>query len=156
MCINKSAGLLLAGLLLFALRGAFLQGQDHKVTGERLTKVPTTYTDAVNGEQMYKQYCAACHGPDGKGDGPAVHFLKTPPPDLTTLKLRNHGKYPAGTVKCALLNLGASHERAKLEMPDWGSLFWSQNQRVASLRVYNLTTYVESLQRSPQTIPTAR
>jgi mono/diheme cytochrome c family protein len=156
MCINKSAGLVLAGLLLFALSGAFLQGQDHKVTGKKLTRAPITYTDAQNGEQMYKQYCAACHGPEGKGDGPAVHFLKTPPPDITTLKLRNHGKYPAGTVKCALLNSDVSHAQATLDMPDWGSLFWSQNQGLAPLMVYNLTSYVESLQRNPQSIPTAR
>ena len=25
--------------------------------------------DATAGEEVYKQYCALCHGPQGKGDG---------------------------------------------------------------------------------------
>jgi hypothetical protein len=27
-----------------------------------------------------KDYCAVCHGMDGKGDGPAVQFLQAAPP----------------------------------------------------------------------------
>jgi mono/diheme cytochrome c family protein len=146
MPINKSAGLVLAGLLLFALSGAFLQGQDQKVAGKRLTRAPITYTDALNGQQMYKQYCAACHGPDGKGDGPAVEFLKKAPPDLTTLKERNHGKYPDMKVKCRLL-FGANHEEGVLGMPEWSSSFRDLSPSTVKLRAYNLTSYVESLQQ---------
>jgi mono/diheme cytochrome c family protein len=39
----------------------------------------------VSGAQMFKEYCAVCHGPGGKGDGTVATALKVPPPDLTTL-----------------------------------------------------------------------
>jgi high-affinity iron transporter len=30
-------------------------------------------------KKLYTQYCAACHGPAGAGDGPAAKSLKPPP-----------------------------------------------------------------------------
>ena len=33
----------------------------------------------------YQSSCAACHGINGKGDGPVSKELKTPPADLTVL-----------------------------------------------------------------------
>jgi mono/diheme cytochrome c family protein len=35
------------------------------------------------GAQVFAAYCAVCHGPAGKGDGPAAAALFPPPPDLT-------------------------------------------------------------------------
>jgi cytochrome c553 len=35
--------------------------------------------------EMFKAYCAACHGDSAKGDGPATPTLKSPPSDLTIL-----------------------------------------------------------------------
>jgi len=35
------------------------------------------------GAQVFAAYCAVCHGPAGKGDGPAAAALVPPPPDLT-------------------------------------------------------------------------
>lgn len=37
------------------------------------------------GERVYRQYCVACHGKSGRGDGPFAERLITEPPDLTTL-----------------------------------------------------------------------
>ena len=34
-------------------------------------------------EAVYKQYCASCHGPDGKGNGPAAAALPVKPADHT-------------------------------------------------------------------------
>ncbi len=33
---------------------------------------------------LYDKNCATCHGPNGKGDGPAGKILKPPAPDLST------------------------------------------------------------------------
>jgi len=41
-------------------------------TEEGLKKVDISYTSPTSGVEMYKSYCAACHGTEGKGDGPAV------------------------------------------------------------------------------------
>ena len=35
------------------------------------------------GAQLFAAYCAVCHGPAGKGDGPAAAALVPPPTDLT-------------------------------------------------------------------------
>jgi mono/diheme cytochrome c family protein len=37
----------------------------------------------ANGEALYKRSCQMCHGPAGKGDGPAAKNLKGKLPDLS-------------------------------------------------------------------------
>lgn len=46
---------------------------------------PIAYTaDSIDhGEVLYRKHCAACHGPHGRGDGPATAALAYLPPDLT-------------------------------------------------------------------------
>lgn len=39
--------------------------------------------DMELGAEVYRTQCDACHGPEGKGDGPAARFLETTPRDLT-------------------------------------------------------------------------
>lgn len=39
--------------------------------------------DAAAGGARFKQLCATCHGPSGKGDGPAAAAIKPKPRDLT-------------------------------------------------------------------------
>ena len=43
------------------------------------------------GEREYSSSCAACHGADGKGNGPVTAELKVPPPDLTVLARKRWG-----------------------------------------------------------------
>ena len=97
---------------------------------------------------MFKEYCASCHGADGRGNGPAVEFLKTPPPDLRIMAQRNHGKYPSLHVRAILTFGPGTHAHGALDMPTWGPLLRSldSNQRFAELRIYNLTGFIESIQ----------
>lgn len=37
------------------------------------------------GAELFAQQCAACHGPNGRGDGPAAKGLSTPPADFLDL-----------------------------------------------------------------------
>ena len=46
------------------------------------------------GRAVYVQNCAACHGPRGRGDGPAAKVLETPPADLTRIAARRNGVWP--------------------------------------------------------------
>ena len=39
--------------------------------------------DSTKGKPIYEKYCTACHGPQGKGDGPAGKMLKPPAADFT-------------------------------------------------------------------------
>jgi mono/diheme cytochrome c family protein len=44
-----------------------------------------TYAEA-QGQVLFRQYCATCHGRDGKGDGQNASTLNPVPPDLTAAK----------------------------------------------------------------------
>ncbi|WP_415393579.1 c-type cytochrome [Paracoccus sp. SJTW-4] len=46
------------------------------------------------GAADYAQFCASCHGPAGKGDGPAARGLRPPATDLTLLARDNGGSFP--------------------------------------------------------------
>jgi mono/diheme cytochrome c family protein len=46
------------------------------------------------GQTTYVQYCAACHGEYGMGQGAVADVLTTDVPDLTTLAARNDGVFP--------------------------------------------------------------
>lgn len=45
---------------------------------------PAAACDPVKGRALYEKYCVACHGPQGKGDGPAGRMLKPPAADFTS------------------------------------------------------------------------
>ena len=53
---------------------------------------PTRFAAAAiaHGANLYPANCAACHGADGKGDGPAAAGLAEPPADLTAAHLWEH------------------------------------------------------------------
>jgi mono/diheme cytochrome c family protein len=107
---------------------------------------PPTYVPS--GEVMYKQYCAACHGADAKGHGPATGSLKAPPPDLTTLADRHDGKFPYGYVSDVLL-LGPLAAHGSAAMPTWGPIFLALDKRSENAvrqRIKNLSDYLASVQ----------
>ena len=41
--------------------------------------------EPVEGPKIFQYHCAACHGSDGRGHGPASLALKQAPPDLTLI-----------------------------------------------------------------------
>jgi mono/diheme cytochrome c family protein len=74
------------------------------------------------GAQLFKTYCAACHGLNGRGDGPAALQLRKPPPDLATYTARNGGVFPSERLRQIIdgTGVGAHGDR---EMPIWGDAF---------------------------------
>lgn len=122
-------------------------GQEVK---KEVKHVPIKPTSAASGQEMYKGYCAVCHGTSGKGDGPAASALKMPPPDLTTLAQKNGGKYPAMKVSAVIRGEDTLAAHGSKDMPVWGSLFWQMSGGQTSevqQRVSNLNKYIESLQQ---------
>jgi mono/diheme cytochrome c family protein len=135
--------MVLAALLLFV---SFARAQETKIK-----KVPVRPTSADSGEEMYREYCAACHGKAGKGDGPAAVALKAPLPDLTMLAKNNGGKYPTDHVASVFRFGVAEAAHGTVDMPVWGLLFGSlglqgQASGVVKLRISNLNQYIESIQ----------
>jgi len=147
MQVKKYIGLV--GMLSIMAAGTLVIGQETQK--KQLKSVPIPYSDPTSGAQMYKDYCSVCHGPEGKGNGPAVEFLKAPPPDLTTLAQRNDRKYPTEKVVATLKFGPGTHAHGTVDMPIWGPLFSDSerpgNESVAGLRIRNLTEYVRALQK---------
>ncbi|MBI5282347.1 MAG: cytochrome c [Candidatus Solibacter usitatus] len=113
-------------------------------------KVPVQPTPASSGPEMYKTYCASCHGLDGKGRGPAAAAMKAPLPDLTTLSRRNGGKYPELRVVNSINGEAGLSAHGGKEMPVWGYVFREMkggSGEEASLRLRNLTRHIQSLQQ---------
>jgi len=107
-------------------------------------------TSPASGQEMYKTYCAVCHGTEGKGNGPAAEALKVPPPDLTVLASKNGGKYPAMKVSAIIGGEEVLAAHGSKDMPIWGHLFRSissGHEAEVQQRVANLNKYIESLQK---------
>lgn len=114
-----------------------------------IKRVPAPATSAASGKEMFKTYCAPCHGTSAKGDGPAASALKTAPPDLTTLAKGNGGKFPADRVGSILRGQATVTAHGNQDMPIWGPVFLRMSQGHESemqQRIANLTHYIESLQ----------
>jgi mono/diheme cytochrome c family protein len=106
-------------------------------------------TSAASGKEMYAQYCAPCHGADGKGAGPAAPAMKTPPTDLTQLAKAHDGKFPAAMVASTLKFGGGPGSHGSADMPVWGPLFQSLDKyhdATVQQRISNVVKYIESLQ----------
>ena len=113
------------------------------------TQLPPAYVPP--GRQIYKEYCAACHGSDGRGNGPVARSLRKPPPALTALAKRRGGAYPEEYVTNVLrFGLGFSSHGSSA-MPVWGPIFQDlehYNEAAVRQRIKNLCDYLESIQRN--------
>ena len=133
--------------MLFALATAVLCGQNE--SRPIIRKTPVGRTSASSGGEMYRAYCAACHGPDGRGDGPASAALKSRPSDLTGLAKRNAGIFPELRVFGAINGDLRVTAHGSKDMPTWGAVFRQMDgpdSAGVKLRIRNLTKYIESLQ----------
>jgi mono/diheme cytochrome c family protein len=72
------------------------------------------------GRTEYQAHCAACHGIDGKGNGPASDELKTHPADLTMLAKNNNGVFPYKAITEVIDGRKAFKAHGAREMPIWG------------------------------------
>ena len=119
-------------------------------SAQTIKKAPVTATSPVNGGEMFQEYCAVCHGKDGKGDGPAAAALKKTPANLTQLSSKNGGKFPELKVANVIHGDPETSAHGSRDMPIWGTLFSSLDANspgTVQLRISNLTTYIKSIQQ---------
>jgi mono/diheme cytochrome c family protein len=74
-------------------------------------------------EQDFRFHCAACHGVNGKGEGPVSRVLKIEPPDLTRIAERSGGVFPEAMVFETISGTNMPTSHGTREMPLWGDLF---------------------------------
>jgi mono/diheme cytochrome c family protein len=140
---------MLKRLLVTAFIAALAAGMSYADQSNSKVTIPVTKTPATSGKQMYVNYCAPCHGVEGRGQGPVAPALKTPPADLTVLSRNNHGKFPDTHVVNVLQNGAEISSHGTAEMPVWGPILGKMNQannQERLLRISNLSRYLETLQ----------
>jgi mono/diheme cytochrome c family protein len=119
----------------------------------QIKRVPITATRATDGDEMYRAYCASCHGMDGKGTGPAAAALSEAMPDLTKMAQSNGGPFPSQSVMLTLGRVRGTGAHGSEEMPVWGDVFressGGKDEMLVQLRIYNLMRYLEGMQDPP-------
>ena len=118
-------------LLFSGLAAHTLAAEEHwsapEAAAKRRNPIPPTAPAIEEGRRLFKQHCVTCHGPAGRGDGPAAAALKPPPADLATMA----GHHPDGDLAWKIAN-------GRGAMPPWrGTL--SDNQ------IWILVTFIKNL-----------
>jgi mono/diheme cytochrome c family protein len=123
------------------------------------------------GKADYLNYCASCHGMDGKGNGPLAPTLKIAPSDLTVITKNNKGNFPYTLLRKTIESreLGLARAHGPREMPVWGPVFAQEPEGpapgataggggmysvdagqcahlAARVRIMNIVDYIESIQ----------
>ena len=132
LSIAAAAGALAVGIT----SGIYAQGSDWKAPPDaKNVKNPLAAKKSdpkllADAKKLAEQNCATCHGPGGKGDGPAAAALPPPKPaDWTSAKVAAETD---GEIFWKISNGRGS-------MPPWKHL--PDNQR------WQLVTYIRSLQK---------
>lgn len=111
------------------------------------------------GRWDFQNQCASCHGAAGRGDGPIVRYLVTPPTDLSLLTRHNGGVFPRDRLVTLIDGRGSTDigPHGSREMPIWGNVFVEQFSRtagsqrladsVARRRIHDLVNHLERLQQ---------
>jgi mono/diheme cytochrome c family protein len=104
---------------------------------------------SVEGQDLYRAYCASCHGREANGKGPAAPALKSPVPDLTTIAHRNNGIFPRERIRRIIAGDDALVSHGSTEMPIWGPVFHQveRDRDWGNVRLENLAKYLESIQK---------
>jgi len=109
-----------------------------------IKREPAKAVHSVDGKVLYDSYCAACHGPTGRGNGPAARYLSVPVPDLSTLAVRD-GEFKLKHVKFHITD----QEAVGAVMPHWNDILmqnFGDQQGFKELAVHNLARHVARLQ----------
>jgi mono/diheme cytochrome c family protein len=122
----------------------------------QIKEAPLTWQQAAltDGEELYVELCAVCHGNGAKGDGPAAPAMSKPVTDLTTMAAKNEGVFPRKAIEKSIAGESRVVSHGTIEMPIWGSIFeesrpdWRTFRRegAAKQKIYNLTEYLATLQ----------
>ena len=118
--------------------------------GAQQTLPPKQERPAVeDGAQLFKTWCASCHGLTAQGNGPVAPLMKHPVPDLTQLAAHNGGVFPSARIRRIVDGRDvASH--GDREMPVWGTAFQTSKEglteAVARARIDAIVAYLEGIQ----------
>jgi mono/diheme cytochrome c family protein len=110
---------------------------------------PPLLIPSLAGGDLFRFYCASCHGRDGKGDGAVAAALNRRPPDLTAIARRNGGHFPTDRVEGFVTgNREPTLAHGSADMPVWGPIFQalSPEDRLNRIRIENVVGFIQSMQ----------
>lgn len=113
----------------------------------KVNKEPIKPIADVSGGATFNAYCTVCHGPAGRGDGPAAKALSKAPADLTQIARKHAGNFPSAAVRATIVGEAGPLAHGTRDMPMWGPLFRSADGSVSEIRLNNLVEYLASLQQ---------
>lgn len=105
-----------------------------------------------SGEALFQRFCAACHGPEGHGDGPVASSMSVIVPDLTRLSQRHGDQFPAAEVREIIDGRSVVIAHGTRFMPVWGYEFWIEEgadivaEEDARIMIDRLVDYLLSIQ----------
>ena len=100
----------------------------------------------AKGKRLFAQYCASCHGVDGRGQGPVAMALKGTPPDLTMLQPPGE-KFPFYQVQTKIDGEKATAAHGTSRMPVWGTVLRrTQGELQKEASIYALVRYIAAIQ----------
>jgi len=117
------------------------------------TKVNAGEEPDYTGAELFRKFCASCHGVDGRGAGPVASSLKSKVADLTQIAGRSGGKFPRDRVRQVIDGQSLEHVHGPRDMPVWGWEFYyyrgedeARRKRVAEL-IERLVDYLAGMQQ---------
>ena len=108
---------------------------------------------AIAGGELFRTFCAVCHGTAARGDGPLSSSMVRKPADLTEIAKRNGGVFPSELVFRTIDGRQPVRGHGGPDMPVWGDAFalsrdGGEPQRVKTM-IQSLVDYLESIQTRP-------
>jgi mono/diheme cytochrome c family protein len=100
------------------------------------------------GKATFRQSCAACHGDDGRGNGPAATALTPRPTNLARLS-RQEGGFSASRVEASIKGIDPVVAHGVPGMMVWGAYFLAEangSQERADARIRDVVAFIESIQ----------
>ena len=102
-----------------------------------------------DGQTLYGNYCASCHGVTGEGNGPAAGALRQRPANLTTFAVDNGGIFPAMKLQRIIDGRDVTAHGSR-EMPVWGNVFKNPGKgatdQSVKARIQAIVEYLELIQ----------
>lgn len=108
---------------------------------------------SMSGQDLYRRFCAACHGLEGRGDGPVASSFKVEVPDLTLIARRAGGDFPRERIARIVDGRHIFGAHGTRTMPVWGEDFSKADlgdpnaEQATRLLIERLVDYVAQLQR---------
>lgn len=104
----------------------------------------------LRGADLYRTYCASCHGAGARGDGPLSDSMRRRPQNLTEIAKRNKGVYAPELVYRIIDGRQNVAGHGGPDMPVWGDAFMrthgNPDEASVRLRIQGLVDYLETIQ----------